>query len=76
MEYGQYLHNGSQSEQLAFTKLEEDGIFKIQDSVKSRTVFFNIIVCLNLKLYSLRVVVTALAESGSYGRRRAHVTLT
>jgi hypothetical protein len=56
MEYGQYLHNGYQSEQLAFTKLEEDGIFKIQDPVKSRTVFFNIIVGLSLKLKSLRVV--------------------
>lgn len=50
MEYGQYLYNGSQSEQLAFTKLEEDGIFKMQDPLKSRTVFFNIIVGLNLKL--------------------------
>ena len=34
MEYGQYLHNGYKSEQLAFTKLEEDGIFKMQDPVK------------------------------------------
>ena len=51
-EYEQYLHDGSQSEQLAFAKVEEYGMFKMQDSDELKIVF-TIIVALNLKLQSL-----------------------
>ncbi|KAF4636779.1 hypothetical protein G7Y89_g1327 [Cudoniella acicularis] len=51
-EYEQYLHDGSQLEQMAFPKVEEYGMFKMQDSDELRIVF-TIIVALNLKLQSL-----------------------
>lgn len=51
-EHEQYLHDGSQLEQLAFPKVEEYGMFKMQDSDELRIVF-TIIVALNLKLQSL-----------------------
>ncbi len=51
-EYEQYLHDSSQLEQLAFPKVEEYGIFKMQDSDELR-IMFTIIVTLNLKLQSL-----------------------
>lgn len=52
MEYEQYLHDGSQTEQLAFAQIEEYGMFKMQDPEELRTVF-TIIVALTLKLQSL-----------------------
>jgi len=52
IEYQQYLHDGSQSDQLAFVKIEEYGMFKMQDPEELRTVF-TIIVALNLKLQSI-----------------------
>ncbi|KAH8586817.1 hypothetical protein B0O99DRAFT_678522 [Bisporella sp. PMI_857] len=51
-EYAQYLHEGSQSEQLAFAKVEKYGIFKMQDSDELGIVF-TIIVALSLKLQSI-----------------------
>ena len=51
MEYKQYLDDRSQSEQLAFVKLEEYGMFKMQDPEELRTIF-TIIIALNLKLQS------------------------
>lgn len=51
-EYEKYLFDGSQSEEMAFAKVEEYGMFKIQDSVELEIVF-TIIVALNLKLQSL-----------------------
>ncbi|OBT69666.1 hypothetical protein VE03_00970 [Pseudogymnoascus sp. 23342-1-I1] len=51
IKYEQYL-DGSQSGQLAFAKIEEYGMFKMQDPEDLRIVF-TIIVALNLKLQSL-----------------------
>jgi len=51
-EYEQYLNDGSQSGQLAFAKLEEYGMFKMQDPEELRMIF-TIIIALNLKLQSL-----------------------
>lgn len=51
-EYEQYLHDGSQSEELAFAKVEEYGMFKMQDP-NDLSIVFTIIIALNLKLQSL-----------------------
>ena len=51
-EYEQYLNDGSQLGQLAFPKVEEWGMFKLQNPEELKIVF-TIIVALNLKLQSL-----------------------
>jgi len=52
MEYQQYLYDGSQSDISSFVRIEEYGMFRLQNPEDLRTVFI-IIIALNLKLQSL-----------------------